>query len=89
MVIFSESESETECGDLLDALAERLSDDVAYIDVEDQPLREAVERLCGDLGLKPDWSRWTKDGWPDLDDVFKTREPWSPFNKVSRKPVLR
>ncbi|HLZ84131.1 MAG TPA: hypothetical protein VKQ54_11245, partial [Caulobacteraceae bacterium] len=82
-------ESESECSDLLDALAERLDDDVAYIDVEDEPLREVVERLCGDLGLKPDWSRWTKNGWPERpEDVFKTREPWSPFNKVSRKPVL-
>ncbi len=89
MVIFSESESEGESSDLLDALAERLSDDVVYIDVEDQPLREAVERLCGDLGLKPDWSRWTDDGWPEPDEFFKTREPWSPFNRVSRKPVLR
>ena len=88
MVIYSESESETESSDLLDALAERLSDDIVYIDVEDQPLREAVERLCGDLGLKPDWSRWTDDGWPEPDEFFKTREPWSPFNRVSRKPVL-
>ena len=88
MVIFSESESETESSDLLDALEERLSDDIVYIDVEDQPLREAVERLCGDLGLKPDWSRWTDDGWPEHDEFFKTRETWSPFNWVSRKPVL-
>jgi hypothetical protein len=90
MVIFSESESETESRNLLDALEERLSDDVAYIDIEDEPLREVVERLCGDLGLKPDWSRWTNDGWPERPgDVFKTRDPWSPFNRVSRKPVLR
>jgi len=88
MVIFSESESETESRDLLDALEERLSDDIVYIDVADQPLREAVERLCGDLGLKPDWSRWTDDGWPEPDEFFKTRETWSPFNWVSRKPVL-
>ena len=88
-VIFSESESEGECDDLLDALEERLSDDVVYIDVEDRPLREVVERLCADLGLQPDWSRWTSDGWPEPpDDVFKTRDPWSPFNQVSRKPVL-
>ena len=89
MVIFSESESETESRDLLDALEERLSRDIVYIDVEDQPLREAVERLCADLGLKPDWSRWTGEGWPDQDQFFNTREPWSPFNRVSRKPVLR
>jgi hypothetical protein len=89
MVIFSESESETESRDLLEALEERLNDDIVYIDVEDQPLREVVERLCGDLGLKPDWSRWTEDGWPEPDEFFKTREPWSAFNRVSRKPVLR
>ncbi len=89
MVIYSESESETESSDLLDALEERLSDDIVYIDIEDQPLREAVERLCGDLGLKPDWSRWTDDGWPDQDEFLNTRETWSPFNRVSRKPVLR
>jgi vacuolar-type H+-ATPase subunit I/STV1 len=89
MVIFSESESEGETSDLLDALEERLNDDTIYIDVEDQPLREMVERLCGDLGLAPDWSRWTDDGWPQPPrDVFKTREPWSPFNRVSRKPIL-
>ncbi len=40
--------------------------------------------------VEPDWSRWTNDGWPEQpDDVFKTRDPWSPFNKVSRKPILR
>ena len=68
MVIHSESESETESDDLLDALE---------------------ERLCGDLGLKPDWSRWTDDGWPEPDELLNTRETWSPFNRVSRKPVLR
>ena len=88
MVILSESESERESSDLLEALEERLNDDVAYIDVEDQPLREVVERLCRDLGLKPDWSRWTDDGWLDQDDFLKSRASWSPFNWVSRKPIL-
>src|ERR1700678_628233 len=36
MVIFSESESESESSDLLDALEERLSDDIVYVDVEDE-----------------------------------------------------
>jgi hypothetical protein len=89
LVIARECESERDSDDLLEALEERLSDDVAYIDVEDEPLREVVERLCGDLGLEPDWSRWTDDGWPERPaDVFKTRWPWSPFSQVSRKPVL-
>jgi hypothetical protein len=88
MVILSESESERESSDLLEALEERLNDDVAYIDVEEKPLREVVERLCRDLGLEPDWSRWTDDGWLDHDDFFKSRASWSPFNWVSRKPIL-
>jgi hypothetical protein len=87
MVIFSESERES--SDLLDALEERLNNDVTYVDVEDEPLREMVEMLCADLGLKPDWSRWTDEGWPERPgDVFKTRAPWSRFSQVSRKPVL-
>jgi hypothetical protein len=89
MVVFSESESERDSDDLLDALEERLTDDVAYIGLEDEPLREVVERLCADLGLEPDWSRWTDDGWPEQpSEVFKIRRPWSPFSQVSRKPVL-
>jgi hypothetical protein len=86
-VIFSESESERECEDLLDALEERLSNDAAYIDAADMPLREVVERLCADLGLQPDWSGWTDDGWPEPADVFEARPPWSPFSQVGRKPL--
>ena len=89
MAIARESESETESSDLLDALEERLADDIAYVFVGDTPLRETVERLCKDLGLSPDWSGWTEDGWPVTpSDSFPPREPWSPFNRVSRKPVL-
>jgi hypothetical protein len=89
MVITRESESEEEYGELLDALEERLADDLPYIDVEYQPLRETVERLCADLGLSPDWSCWTEHGWPeDPAEVFGARPPWSPFNRVSRTPIL-
>jgi hypothetical protein len=28
------------------------------------PLRDAVAAICADLGLKPDWSLWTEDGFP-------------------------
>jgi hypothetical protein len=87
-VIFSESESEAECDDLLAALEERLEKDAAYIGAEDMPLREVVKRLCADLGLAPDWSRWTDDGWPEPSDVFEARPLWSPFSQVSRKPLL-
>ena len=70
------------------ALDERLQDDEAYDDVRGQPFREVVQRLCADIGLDPDWSDWTDEGWPEPDEFFKTRATWSPFNRVSRKRVL-
>jgi hypothetical protein len=89
MVISRECESEADSCDLLHALEERLEDDIAYVDVDIAPLREMVEKLCGDLGLSPDWSRWTVDGWPEPpEEVLGARAPWSPFNRVSRKPLL-
>jgi len=27
-------------------------------------LKDAVAAICADLGLKPDWSLWTEDGFP-------------------------
>jgi hypothetical protein len=90
MVIQREAESEADSCDLLEALDERLEDDIAYVNVEMGPLREMVEKLCGDLGLSPDWSLWTEDGWPEPPEGFfvANRPPWSPFNRPSRKPLL-
>jgi hypothetical protein len=28
------------------------------------PLKDAVAAICADLGLRPDWSQWTEDGFP-------------------------
>jgi len=28
------------------------------------PLKNAIAAICADLGLKPDWSLWTEDGFP-------------------------
>ncbi|HLZ84268.1 MAG TPA: hypothetical protein VKQ54_11935 [Caulobacteraceae bacterium] len=89
MVIAREAESEGDSCDLLAALDERLNDDIDYIDIDSRPLREAVERICKDLDLKPDWSRWTDNGWPeDPLAVLGVRPPWSPFNQPSRTPLL-
>ena len=48
---------------VLEALEERLQEDEAYFDLDQAPLRETVERLCADLELAPDWSRWEGEGW--------------------------
>jgi hypothetical protein len=73
------------CG-LMEALEERFGEDEAYIDLEDRPLRETVERLCEDLGLSPDWSRWVGDDWV-ADAGPPKRSHWSVFNTPSRKPL--
>jgi hypothetical protein len=45
------------------SLRERLLYDEAYANLETMSLTEVVRRLCADLGLSPDWSRWSEDGW--------------------------
>ena len=85
-VIDREALDDEDCGDLNEALEERLEDDEAYFQIEDIPLREAVELICADLGLAPDWSRWDGDGWK-ADGPPQRRSPTSPFNVVSRKAI--
>ncbi|MDB5481336.1 MAG: hypothetical protein JWO83_2389, partial [Caulobacteraceae bacterium] len=48
----------------LDVLYERLIEGERYDAFVHRPLREAVAAICDDLGLNPDWSRWTDDGFP-------------------------
>jgi hypothetical protein len=50
--------------EVLDDLHERLAEGDRYDPFVFRPVREAVEAICEDLGLHPDWSRWTGDGWP-------------------------
>jgi hypothetical protein len=85
--VIEETESEADYGELLEALEERLFIDPAYIRCELRPLRESVQRLCHDLMLDPDWSRWSGEGWVK-DDAPPKRPPWSCFNTPSRVPLL-
>jgi len=73
--------------DVYEALKERLEEDEAYDDCDERPLRETVERLCKDLQLTPDWSRWVDDGW--IVESPPARWRCSPFHQPSRKPLLR
>jgi hypothetical protein len=72
--------------DCMWALEERLEHDEAYEDLESLTFTEAVQRLCADLDLSPDWSRWTEEGWQR--DPGQVRPPGSEFCKPSRKPIL-
>ena len=90
IAIARESESEKEFFERSAAMDERFEWDEAYDDVRDQPFREVVERLCKDIGLTPDWSDWTEDGWPELPKRGPAARPsWSPFHQVTPKPILK
>jgi hypothetical protein len=84
--------AEAEIGDgdewenLCAALEERLEEDAAYEDCDKWPLRETVERLCKDLALSPDWSRWAGEDL-SLDDA-NGRSFFSPFRAPSPIPLL-
>jgi hypothetical protein len=69
------------------ALRERLDEDSAYKDLSERPLREIVERLCKDLMLSPDWSRWDGEGWIKQEGAPK-RTRYSIFNQPSAAPLL-
>jgi hypothetical protein len=71
---------------LVDALEERLLCDEAYDDIEGLPPRDIVERLCADLELNPDWSRWTGEGWKPNPPFY--RPLCSDFRTPSRRPIL-
>ena len=85
-VVDRETPDPEEHDNLLDALDERLIYDVAYDNLEDLPLRDIVERLCQDLKLKPDWGRWTGDGWKPNPPFYRPRS--SLFKAPSRVPIL-
>ena len=60
--------------EVLDDLHERLTEGERYDTFVFRPLRESVEAICADLGLSPDWSRWTDDGFPP--DTPPARYDW-------------
>jgi hypothetical protein len=80
-----EVEDEEALDGVLEALEERLDQDEAYWDLDDMPLREAVERLCADLELTPDWSRWEGEGWPPKPPFSRFR--FSIWSRPSRRPL--
>jgi hypothetical protein len=81
-----EIEDEEALNGVLQALEERLGEDEAYWDLDDMPLREAVERLCADLELTPDWSRWEGEGWTPRPPFSRSR--FSIWSCPSRRPLL-
>ena len=48
---------------LADEACERLEHDDIYGDLRRYSPGEIVSRVCRDLGLAPDWSRWAQEAW--------------------------
>ena len=80
-----EIEDDDSLGAVMEALEERLEEDEAYWDLDQMPLREAVERLCADLELNPDWSQWGDAGWPPKPPF--SRFKFSVWGRPSRTPL--
>ncbi len=75
--------------EVLDDLYERLTEGERYDAIVNLPLREAVEAICEDLDLHPDWSRWTGEGWappPPNAPRYVWQSCWAPG---ASRPVLR
>jgi hypothetical protein len=82
-----EAEDEEALESVLEALEERLNDDEAYWDLDQMPVREAVERLCDDLELAPDWSRWEGEGWTPKPPFSRFRfSPWACRSRMPLRP---
>ena len=79
----AEIEDDRAFDSLYDDLDERLEEHEADIEAG-RPLRETVERLCKDLALSPDWSRWGGEGWIE-DDAPLDAGPQPP--KAKRNPA--
>jgi hypothetical protein len=48
---------------LLGALDARLDDDESAMALADMPISRAIQAVCADLGLEPDWSLWKHQTW--------------------------
>ena len=70
-VIDSEATDREDHENLTLALNQRLSFDPAYTDIDSLPLRETVLRICRDLTITPDWSRWEAGRWKPRNPVFQ------------------
>jgi hypothetical protein len=74
----AEAAESAEAPENLDSdLGERFQENDKFYKLLNGPLKDAVAAICADLGLKPDWSQWTEDGFPPPqgDDV----RTWSVF----------
>ncbi len=73
---------------MLDTLYERLTEGERYDTIIHRPFRETVEAICNDLGLHPDWSLWTGEGFAPLPEHRRKQWEflWAPTRKRPPDP---
>jgi hypothetical protein len=78
--------AEARLGDIAERLGEERMDP-AFYRLLNGPIKDAVAAICADLGLRPDWSQWTEDGFPPPPDGEVTQ--WRIFLTPKRdtRPV--
>src|SRR6185437_7233157 len=76
-IIEAEPHLELETDRLLADLDERLHDGDEEADFADRPIGELVARICRDLGIDPDWSRFEAEDWAI--EEARAQTPGSPF----------
>lgn len=62
-VIGVEVDDADEVDRLAEEACERLEHDDIYGDLQQYSTGEIIARVCRDLGLAPDWSRWAEEAW--------------------------
>jgi hypothetical protein len=68
-------------------LRERLTECDRFGPLMLKPLREVVAKICDDIGLAPDWSRWEGEGWSV--DYVPPRGPDWPLPWKPRRARIR
>ncbi len=88
-VINREVDDPDRATEMLEDAYERLWEGERYDAFVHRPLKDAVAAICEDLGLQPDWSRWTENGWPPRPESGGHRWELSWEPKGSLIPKLR
>jgi len=76
-VIGVEVDDADEVDRLAEEACERLEHDDIYGDLQQYSTGEIIARVCRDLGLAPDWSRWAEEAWTK--DEVRRGAAGSPF----------
>jgi hypothetical protein len=75
--ITEEVETPETAENFMGEFSEDLREDPEFYRLLNGPLKDAIAAICADLGLKPDWSLWTEDGFPS--PPGGTEEDWVAF----------